>query len=379
MTRVAVVHEWLHSRAGSEKTFESMAAAFPSADLYALTRAPDVDFELDDREVRTTWLDRAWLRERRSLTLPLMPIAWSTISTGPTPYDLVLTSSHAFANMNRMSRKADTVLSYCHAPARYLWTPELDSRSSSSSPWLAPARALLRRVDAVGARRVTEFAANSTEVAARIECFYGVQPLVIPPPVDVSFFSEKPESDSHDAMCESADDLPATFLLAMSRFIPYKRLDLAISVSAEIGVPIVVAGGGNEESALRRHAEAVGAEATFVIEPDQLQLRRLFRRAQVLIFPALEDFGIVPVEAQACGTPVVGLGRGGSLDTIIDGVTGVLAERQDVLSFRTATERALNDLVPRPGTSESCRRHAATFGADRFRRQMQDWVASHGF
>lgn len=375
MPRIAAVHEWLPARAGSEKTFEEIARAFPTADLYALSRNRDTPFDFGDRTLTTTFLDRPRLRNLRAVALPLMPVAWRTIATPDVPYDLVITSSHAFANLARPTKRAGTVLCYCHTPARYLWVPELDQDRSRIEPLVAPARALLRRVDLHGARRVTAFAANSSEVADRIRRFYDRNAIVIPPPVQTDFFASDDAGQLSDSEQRELPD--GEFVMAMSRFIPYKRLDLAIRTAANVGLPIVVAGSGDDEARLRAVAEESGHDVRFVIRPSQQLLRELFRCATLLLFPAYEDFGIVPVEAQACGTPVIGYAAGGALDTIDPGVTGELAARQTVDSFTEATHRALSGLVTDPTTPQRCREWAAGFGARHFRDRVTNWAEEH--
>jgi glycosyltransferase involved in cell wall biosynthesis len=375
MSRIAAVHEWLPARAGSEKTFEEIARAFPTADLYALSRDPDTPFDFGGRPLTTTFLDRPRLRDLRAVALPLMPLAWQTIRTPDVPYDLVITSSHAFANLARPTKDADVVLCYCHTPARYLWVPELDQDRSRVEPLLAPARSFLRRVDLRGAGRVTAFAANSSEVADRIRRFYDRDAIVIPPPVETDFFaSDEPGQLSETERRELPD---GEFVMAMSRFIPYKRLDLAIRTAANVGLPIVVAGSGDDDARLRSIAEELGHDVRFVIRPSQQLLRELFRRATLLLFPAYEDFGIVPVEAQACGTPVVGYAAGGALDTIDSGVTGELSPEQTVDAFTEATRRALNGIVTDPKTTRRCREWASRFGAEHFRDRLTKWVETH--
>lgn len=366
MTRIAVVHEWLSARTGSDKTFEQIAQAFPTADLYALSHNPDVPFELGEREMTTTVLDRTIIRERRALVLPLMPLAWRMVPVPKEPYDLVVTSSHAFANLGRPTKDAGRVMCYCYTPARYLWMPELDQRSRVEQ-LLSPARAVLRRADKRGAARVTEFAAISTETAQRIRTFYDRDSVVIAPPVDVDFYNS---DDVHEG-----SHLPdGEFLLAFSRFIPYKRIDLAIETAAAVGLPLVVAGHGPDEPRIRALAKSLGSDVRFVVEPSQEDVRELYRRAQLLVFPAFEDFGIVPVEAQACGTPVVALARGGTLDTVLPGLTGELAGEQTVESFAAAVTRAMDGLVGDPATAQRCRDHAASFSEEIFRDRLIQWV-----
>ncbi len=364
---IALVHEWLDRRAGSETTFEAIARLFPAADLYALSVDPDVRFDFGGRTVTTTLLDTAALRRHRTWTLPAMPLAWSLVRRRRRAYDLAVTSSHALVNTAPLVRGATTALCYCHTPARYLWMPEVDGRGARAP---RPARAALRRLDARAARGVTAFAANSTETAARIRRFYDREATVIPPPVRTAFFTPGPA----DAAVSAGTDGP--FLLAVSRFVPYKRLDLAIGAAAAVGLPLVVAGSGPGEAGLRELAAGAGVPVTFVVAPSDVELRSLYRRAVALVFPAFEDFGMVSVEAQACGTPVVGLAAGGSLDTVRDGGTGVLAHEQSVEAVADATRRLLG-VADDPQVGSECRRHALGFSAERFRERFGAWVGRH--
>jgi glycosyltransferase involved in cell wall biosynthesis len=357
VSRLAIVHEWLASRAGSEKVFEAMASAYPDADLWALTREPGVRFDFGGRPVHTTMLDVAGpLRRRRNLTLPLMPLAWTMAGRGR-HYDVVVTSSHAFTKAFHPGRDA-IQLCYTHAPARYLWDTEIDTRGGRAAVLIDPVRGRLRDLDRRLAVRVDHFAANSRAVAERVRRFYGREAVVIAPPVDTEFYTPVPHP-------------PGRAVLAVSRFIPYKRLDLAIEACAAAEVPLIVAGGGPEETRLRALAE--GHDVRFEIDPDDARLRHLYREAAALVFPAEEDFGIVTVEAQACGRPVVALGAGGSLDTVIDGATGAHVADQEVASWAEAIRRVVDD----PPAVEACRAHAETFSALRFRSNFQNWVDPH--
>ncbi len=332
-----------------------MAAALPTADLYALTRNPAAGLEFGGRPVSTTFLDHPLLRRQsRALQLPLMPLAWR-YATGRS-YDAVITSSHACAKGFRPGRHA-LHLSYCYTPMRYAWLTDVDQRRPAS-PWRAFGARRLRAWDLRAAGWVDEFAAISTAVARRIEDFYGRPAVVVHPPVDLDRFTPAPEPGG------------GGFALAVSRMVPYKRLDLAVRGAHRAGYPLVVAGAGPEEQRLRALATGLGADVRFVVGPTDDQLAALYRDADVLVFPAEEDFGIVPVEAQACGTPVVAFSRGGALDTVVEGVTGVLVPAQDEQSVAAGIETAL-----RSGFDPAaCRRNAERFSVGRFRDAFLDWV-----
>jgi glycosyltransferase involved in cell wall biosynthesis len=353
--RVALCHEWLADRKGSEKTFELMSRVLPEADLYALTVDPLAPFDFGGRRPVTTFLDRVpVLRDNRSLQLPLMPLAWRYASRER--YDLVVTSSHACVKGFGPGRRA-IHLCYCYTPMRYAWLPMLDRRS----PWerlLAAPLAVARAWDRGSVRWVDEFAAISVAVQRRIERFYNRSAVVIHPPVDTAFYTPGPAGGRRD------------FALVAGRMVPYKRVDLAIRACHALRYPLTVAGSGPELSNLRALADELGAEVTFELSPDDERLRALYRTARVLLFPGVEDFGIVPVEAQACGTPVVAVAEGGSVDTVVPGDTGVLVDGQDEKSFQPGIEEVLRE----PADPAACRRQAERFSTDRFADRFGRWV-----
>ena len=353
---MAIAHEWLPVRAGSEKTFEAMAQTYPDADLYALTREPGVEFDFGGRAVTTTFLDRAaTLRHNRALTLPLMPLAWRLISVRG-EYDKVLTSSHACVKGFPPGRAAEHYC-YCHAPMRYAWDPDIDARTWRWGAVLKPGLAVLRRWDLHAAGWVEHFAANSEAVRERIQRFYDRDAVVIHPPVDTSWYTPLAGVERHGA-------------LAVSRFIPYKRVELAIRAAAKAEVPLTVAGSGPGERDLRRVAADLGSDVRFEIRPSDERLRELYRHSAALVFPANEDFGIVPVEAQACGTPVVALDTGGTRDTVVDSETGHRVERADVDEFASA----LRAVVGNGDSADACRRNAERFSIERFKSRLRSWV-----
>ena len=331
-----------------------MARIFPAADLYSLTRNPAAGFDFGGRTVATTFLDRVpAVRDRRMVQLPFMPLAWRYASRRR--YDVVVTSSHACAKGFWPARQA-VHLCYCYTPMRYVWLSSIDVRRRASRVGALVARGL-RSWDLASVRWVDEFAAISTTVARRIEEFYGRPARVIHPPVDTGHYTP-------------SDRRGGGFALAVSRMVPYKRLDLAIRACHRVGHPLVVAGAGPAEQDLRALAARLAADVRFVVDPDDVRLRDLYRAADVVVFPAEEDFGIVPVEAQACGTPVVALGRGGALETVIPAVTGALVEEQDEEAFAAAIETVLSG----PVDAGECRRSAERFSAAVFVERLVEWV-----
>ncbi len=362
--RMALAHEWLDARAGSEKTFEALARIYPQADLFALTDTLGTDFQSGRRQVGTTFIDRVpLLRDRRDLALPLMPLAWRTATRRR--YDIVLTSSHACVKGFRPAREA-LHLCYCYTPMRYVWDSHDHRSGLDRLAGLGP-RSALRRWDRRASGWVDSFAAISTAVRERIERCYGRPSRVIHPPVDTVFYSPREPDDPDDP----GPVLPSVpFVLACSRFVPYKRLDLAILAADRVGLPVVVAGRGPGEAALRALASQVKVPVTFEVSADDYRLRALYRAAVAFVFPALEDFGIVAVEAQACGTPVVALAHGGTADTVVDGVTGALVERQEVASFAEGLDRAL----ALDGTRAACTAQAASFSSSAFEGRVRAWV-----
>lgn len=354
--RIALCHEWLSGRSGSEKTFEAMAQEFPRADLFSLTWNRSAEYDFSGREVKTTALDKiSLLRGRNALQLPLMPLAWRYASRRE--YDVVVTSSHACSKGFYPGRKA-IHLCYCYTPMRYLWLSNIDPRHRRGARLTAPVSLALKSWDLRSAGWVDDFAGISQAVKDRIQDVYSRPARVIYPPVATEFYTPGDGAVRKD------------FVLAVSRMVPYKRLDLAIRAAAIAGTRLVIAGSGPQEQQLRQIAEDLQHPVEFVISPDDAALRELYRTARAVIFPPEEDFGIVPVEAQACGTPVVALARGGSLDTVVDGVTGVLIPEQSAELFAEGLKMVLEGGFRTEDSVANARR----FSQAQFRTGFRDWV-----
>jgi glycosyltransferase involved in cell wall biosynthesis len=316
------VHEWIEKTGGSEQVFERIAGLYPAAERYCLWVD---DARAEDRRLhRQSWLASSPLAGRKALCLPLMPIAWRSLSRKR--YDLVISSSHCMAHTVRFpgNHAATTYLSYVHSPMRYIWSPGLDNRAVGRGLWLA--RKTLQGLDRRLGAHVDGIAANSQEVRRRIQASWGKDATVITPPVDVDFFAEG-----------SAVGVPfPEYVLGVSRWIPYKNLPFVLQVGQRLGIPTVLAGSGPQEPHLRALAARSPTPVHIELSPSRERLRSLYAGATALIFPVHEDFGMVPVEAMAAGAPVVGLARGGLLETVDRGRGGLLVDELDVDAFAEA-------------------------------------------
>lgn len=336
----AIVHEWVEKIGGSERVLDQMAATFPDADIYALWSNEPGRYH--PRSTHESWLSRTPLRGRKSLALPVMPVAWRTMQK-QRDYDWVLVSSHAFAHQVRFRGKATArKYVYAHTPARYIWARDLDSRGAGLTGALASA--VLRPIDRHFAQEAERLAANSRYVAERISRAWERESSVIYPPVRVTTIESRSDWSQELGAIEARllAALPETFVLAASRFVPYKRLDLAILAADRVGVPIVVAGAGPDRDRLAAIASEASVPVTFVTSPSDELLLSLYQRAQAFIFPAIEDFGIMPVEAIAAGCPVVAVAEGGASESVIDGVNGFVSSEQTLPGLADATEKALS-------------------------------------
>lgn len=357
-----LVHEWLAPRGGSENVFEALSRVFPDAARYCLWNDSEGRFVVDGE----TWLARTPLRRHKAAAVGLMPLAWRTLPS--VDADWVLTSSHLFAHHARFGGAARSApkLVYAHTPARYIWNPELDARGDTLAA--RAAAKMLKGVDRTRAQEPLAIAANSMFVQRRIAQAWHRESTVIHPPVDVTGFLRPPQPDDRDE--DVLARLPERFLLGFSRFIPYKRLDLVIEAGIAADVPVVLAGGGPDEARLRSFAdERAPGGVFFVTSPGAELYRALLQRCIALVFPAVEDFGIVPVEAMAAGRPVIAAAVGGTAETIVDGTTGVFVENWSRGELRRAVDVATGL------SSHACRAQAENFSEAVFAERIRAWVA----
>jgi len=360
----AIVHDWLTGMRGGEKVLESIGALYPDAALFTLLHVPGSTSPAIERHRVTASFVQQCPAARRFYRhyLPLFPMAIEQFNLDA--YDLVISSSHCAAKAVVVPGRARH-LCYCHSPMRYAWDQfsayfgrERTGRLGEAA--LRPVLAWLARWDRATAPRVHRFVANSRFVADRIRRYYGRHADVVHPPVDTEFF--------HPDGSEAGDHF-----LVVSALVPYKRVDLAIDACRRTGASLRIVGTGPDRDRLERRA---GPSVTFLGQLSDEAIRDEYRRARAVILAGEEDFGIVPVEAQACGRPVIAFGRGGALETVIDGETGALFDTASAESLAAALDRA-GGLRLDPAR---IRDHAAAFSrshfAARFSEIVQDTLAS---
>jgi glycosyltransferase involved in cell wall biosynthesis len=345
--RVAVSHEWLTIPGGSEKVLEAILELLPHAELFTSIYDPDPWPSLiTERAVHPSWLNRLpGARRRYPMLVPLMNLAYRSFDLSG--FDLVVSSNHACAKNVRAPAGAPHVC-YCHTPMRYAWDPSFleGELGPVAGTIAAPVVRWLRRQDRRAAAGPDVFVANSSFVARRIEKYYRRDALVIHPPVDVERFAGIRRE-------------PRDYYLVLGRLVPYKRADHAVAACARMGRPLKVVGAGRAQAT----AQAVaGPQTEFLGSLPDERLAEVLAGARALLFPGEEDFGIVPVEVQAAGVPVIAYGSGGVLDSVIDGRTGVLYDQPTPAGLVEAIER----FETMSFDDGALRRHARAFSRQRF-------------
>lgn len=350
--RVLVVHEWLNTWAGGERCLEQILRVFPDADLLVgvITDAMR-DYNDVTRRARESWVGLIpGARTRHRWFLPLHAAAFAFHDTSA--YDLVISSSHAFEKFIKTRRKEDAKhLCYCYSPPRWLWDLT-ETYAERATPLqraaLAAGVPLWRAMDRRAARSVDRFVSISRYIADRVRRSYGVESDVVYPPVVA-----KPTSDSPTSVGEP-------YLLALGRLVEYKRVDLLIRAAEQLQMKLIIAGDGPE----RRKLERLGGRFTeFLGEVAEDRAGDLLAGCSALVFGGEEDFGIALVEANAHGKPVVCYGRGGAVESMIDGQTAVFFHDTTVDAVAAAIERCLT----RTWDGATLRANASRFSPEAFR------------
>jgi glycosyltransferase involved in cell wall biosynthesis len=359
--RVAIIHYWLVNMRGGERVLEALCELYPEADIFTHVYAPDrVSETIRRHRVQTTLIGKLpGARRFYQSYLPLMPFALEQLDLRA--YDLVISSESGPAK-GVLTRPDALHICYCHTPMRYVWSMYQEYREGLSGlkRWLmAGVLHRIRQWDVTSAARVDHFVANSHNVARRIRKYYRREAMVISPPVDLELFGSLARVAAED------------FYLCIGQLIPYKQVGLAIRAFNQLGKRLVVIGEGKQRDELGKLA---GPNITFLNRVDDATLRDHYARCRALVFTADEDFGIVPLEAMAAGTPVIAFGRGGALETVVPGRTGLLFPEQTPESLAEAVlafERVEYSFDP-----EVIADHAAGFSKQHFKETFRRFVAS---
>jgi glycosyltransferase involved in cell wall biosynthesis len=357
--RTALVHDWLTGMRGGERVLEALCGLYPDADIFTLYhRRGSVSPSIERHRIRTSFVQRLPLAgSYYRQYLPLFPMAVEQFDLDA--YDLVISSSHCAAKAVVPPGRARH-LCYCHSPMRYAWD-QFDAyfgparAGRLASRWVyKPVLARLARWDASTAARVHRFVANSAHVGDRIRRYYNRVATIVYPPVDTIFF-------------HPADVAPGSHFLVVSALVPYKRIELAMAACDRVGATLRIVGDGPDRARLEAQG---GRNVEFLGRLSDEAVRDEYRRALAVVLPGEEDFGIVPVEAQACGRPVVALGRGGACETVIDNENGVLFAEPDIASLAAALERVARQRFD----SARITQHAHRFSRDRHVQQMREVI-----
>ena len=358
--RIAILHDYLNQMGGAERVLLTLHELFPDAPIYtSLYRPEAMPAAFRQLDIRTTFLQKfgpLTRYPRHQKLLPFFPIAFEHLDL--TDYDVVISNSSAWCK-GVITREDTWHLCYCLSPMRFAWNTH-EYLSGEQVGWLArkllPATLTwLRAWDVTASARVDEFVAISRVVATRIRKFYQRESTILFPPVDTTRF----------APTDQVDD----YFLVVSRLVPYKRVDLAIHAFNRLGLPLRIIGEGRDRGRLEALAQP---NVQFLGYVDDAERRRHLAQCRALIFPGEEDFGLVPVEAQASGRPVIAYAAGGALDTVLESETGIF--------FLEQSENALCEAVARlqslTFSTERITAHAASFDTAVFKKKMSALVAA---
>lgn len=350
--KIALVHDYFTQTGGAERVVEVLHRMYPDAPIFTTVSFRDKLWPgLLDADIRTSWMQRVpFVKTAYRAFFPLYPQAIESLDLSD--YDLVISSSSAYAK-SAIPRPGAAHVCYCHTPMRFAWSYDAyvdrEGFGGLVRAVLPPLIMRVRDWDLRTAGRVTQYVANSSAVRERIRKCYGVDAEVVFPPVGVERYEISPEQDDS--------------YLIVARFVPYKRLDLAIEAFNRMGRRLRIVGGGPGRKALEAMA---GPTIEFAGRLSDAEVAEAFARCRGLIFPGEEDFGIAPLEANASGRPVVAYAAGGALDTVIDGVSGVHFHEQTVEALCAAVERC----EATAWDAAAIRRHAEGFSEAHFREHF---------
>ena len=344
--RVALVHDRLDQAGGAERMLWTFHTMFPDAPIFTAMWNQRIVPRFTGCDVRTSWMQRLpGVQQAPRAFAALYPLAFSGLDLSG--YRLVISLTTSFAKGVRTDPDALHV-SYCNSPSNFLWRPQAYFQGAAQRALTSPLRLWLKAWDRRAARKPHVYVTSGKPVADRIRSFYGREAAIVPPPVEPSWFTRHISDD---------------FYLVVGRLVPHKRIELAIEASERLGVPLRVAGEGRAAVHLRRRA---GTNVRFLGRVPDEDLRDLYSRAAAVLVPGEEDFGLVPLEAQAAGTPVIAYDGGGARETVEDGMTGIRFAPQTAEALASAMKQARR----RSWDRSRIRANAARFSESRFRQDF---------
>lgn len=356
--KIAIAHDWLTNMGGAEKVIINFTEIYPNAPIYTTVYNPQkLDESLQKVTVKTTFLQKLkGANKRHQSLLPLMPIAWEQLDFND--FDVVLSSSSSCAK--GLVTSPDTMhVCYCHTPMRYAWEfyseyLEREKIGFLKRKLIPIIMNYIRIWDVTSANRVDYFIANSENVARRIRKHYRRDAIVIHPPVRASYFN--------------TSSIDKDYFLIVSRLVPYKRIDLAVEVFNELGLPLIVIGQGPQfeylQGIAKDNVKLLGRQSDEVIKEHYAECR-------AFIFPGEEDFGITPLEAQASGRPVIAYGKGGALETVVEGKTGIFFKNQT----KEDLIQAIKEFDKMCFDKNEIRNHALKFDESVFKQKIIDFIS----
>lgn len=354
--KLAIVHDWLTNMGGAEQVVINFKKIYPDAPIYTTFYNPDkLDNELKNIDVRTSYLQKKKMVTNHKKYFPRMPMAFEKFDLNE--YDVILSSSSSCAK-GVITKPGSIHICYCHTPMRYAWEKRDEYTQGMGKIKKKLVEILLhymRMWDLASANRVDYFIANSIEVQKRIMKHYKRDSVVINPPVRCNLFN----------ISETDGD----YYFIVSRLVTYKRFDLAVQACKELGKKLVIIGDGPERQNLEKIADG-NENITFLGRQPDENVKRYMAECKALLYPGEEDFGIVPVEAQSCGRPVIAYGKGGVLDSVIDGKTGVFFKEQNVESLKDAILKFENMQF----NKKEIREHALEFDEEVFQKKIKDFI-----
>lgn len=362
--KTAIVHDWLVNYGGAERVVEQMLLLYPDADIYTLVYDEKKMGKIFPKEkVHTSSLQKIPMAEKLyTKFLSLMPKAFEEFDL--TGYDLVIASSSCCAK-GVITSPTTPFIAYIHSPMRYAWDLYYDYLKNSGrltkffmKRWMPD----IRKWDYISSQRIDTIVANSSYIARRIKKFWNRDAAVVYPPVDTDRLSV-------------SDEAAGDYFVVFSRFVPYKRIDLAISACARLNKKLIVIGSGSQEKELKLLAASCkNTDIKFTGRISDSEVKAYLQKCRALIFCAEEDFGIIPVEAQACGRPIIAFGKGGALETVVNEKTGVFFEEQSVESLVKAIEKFEKLDKENTFNPKKIREHAEKFSAENFRKNLSEQI-----